>query len=266
MAASIGVFLEGRTAVITGGVSGIGRAALEGLLSAGCSRVFELDVNPSKEPLPAKATFIRCDVSSESSVSEALAQIPGDIHILVNAAGIARASRLVNKKGPHDFAMFQKVIAVNLTGTFNVSRLVAARMAKQEALPLAGVSPAVSALGSKERGVIINIASVAAFDGEGGQVAYSASKAGVVGMTLPMARDLRNFGIRVVTIAPGLVHTPMTGNAPKEMIDNFSQNILSPKRFAHADEVGHLIVSIVGSSYLNGETIRVDGGIRLSSL
>ena len=256
--------LNGRTAVITGGCSGIGRGTAKVLIKEGAT-VYALDLKPPKEEDGVPAKYIECNVTSEESVIAALKQIPGDIDILVNSAGIAYAARIVSKKGAaHKLNAFKKVLEVNTVGTFNVSRLVAERMVKQEGKPFVN-GPAKTAAKDKERGVIVNIASIAAFDGEGGQVAYSASKGAIVGMTLPMARDLGRHGIRVVTVAPGLVHTPLM-QVPDEIAEDFASNVVFPKRLAQPEEMGQLILGIVQSSYLNAVTVRVDGGIRLSNL
>jgi NAD(P)-dependent dehydrogenase (short-subunit alcohol dehydrogenase family) len=199
--------------------------------------------------------FCRTNVSDEASVQEALAAVVanwGAVHIAVNCAGVGSAMRTVGKNGPHSLEVFSKVITINLIGTFNVTRLAAAEMAKNE--PNA----------DGERGVVINTASVAAFDGQIGQVAYSASKGGVVGMTLPLARDLATIGVRVNTIAPGIFNTPLMNSSPDSVKLPLIEMTQFPKRLGHPDEYGQLAVHIVENSFLNGETIRIDGAIRMA--
>jgi len=208
--------------------------------------------------LGQSAIFAKVDVTNEGDVKAAIeagVKAFGDIHGVVNCAGIGSASKTLGKAGVHSLQLYQTVIQINLIGTFNVSRLVAERMAKQIPVTADG-----------ERGVIINVASVAAFDGQNGQVAYSASKGGVVGMTLPMARDLEPYGIRVMTIAPGASETPMmamaTDNTKKSLIDQ----IVFPKRLGKPAEFAHLCKAIIENSYLNAEVIRLDGGVRMPKL
>jgi NAD(P)-dependent dehydrogenase (short-subunit alcohol dehydrogenase family) len=176
----------------------------------------------------------------------------GAIHVCVNCAGIGSAHKTFGKDGPFPLAAWNRTIAVNLTGTFNVARLCAEQMAKNQPFDSNG-----------GRGVIINIASVAAFDGQIGQAAYSASKAGIVGMTLPMARDLSSIGVRVNTIAPGLIETPLLGSLPADVLDALGKSVLYPKRLGKPTEIAHLAIAIIENDYLNAECIRVDGGIRM---
>jgi NAD(P)-dependent dehydrogenase (short-subunit alcohol dehydrogenase family) len=202
----------------------------------------------------SKATFVKCDVTSEAdgqaAVEAALAM--GTLRGLVNCAGIGRAAKTVGKEGPANLADFSRVVSINLIGTFNMIRLAAAAMVK--ASPNAG----------GERGVIVNTASVAAFDGQIGQAAYSASKGGVVGMTLPIARDLARDGIRVMTIAPGLFLTPMLLGLPKEAQDSLGQQVPFPPRLGAPTEYAQLVQQIFENPMLNGETIRLDGAIRMA--
>ncbi len=186
-----------------------------------------------------------------AAIGKAMASLDA-IHVCVNCAGIGSAHKTFGKDGPFPLAAWNKTIAVNLTGTFNVTRLCAEQMAKNQPLDSNG-----------GRGVIINIASVAAYDGQIGQAAYSASKAGVVGMTFPMARDLSSIGVRVNTFAPGLIETPLLGSLAAGVLDALAKSVRSPKRLGKASEIAHLAVAIVENDYINGECIRVDGGIRM---
>jgi 3-hydroxyacyl-CoA dehydrogenase/3-hydroxy-2-methylbutyryl-CoA dehydrogenase len=251
--------IAGTGVVVTGGASGIGRAVAQAMAERG-GRIAIFDLNEAAgqaaaRELGAGALFEKVNVADESSVSEGVAKTMsafGAIHICVNCAGIGSAHKTFGKDGPFPLAAWNKTIAVNLTGTFNVARLCAEQMAKNQPLDTSG-----------GRGVIVNIASVAAYDGQIGQAAYSASKAGIVGMTLPMARDLSGIGIRVNTIAPGLIETPLLGALPMEVLDALAKSVLYPKRLGKPGEIAHLAVAIVENDYLNGECIRVDGGIRM---
>jgi 3-hydroxyacyl-CoA dehydrogenase/3-hydroxy-2-methylbutyryl-CoA dehydrogenase len=251
--------IAGTGAVITGGASGIGRAVAQAMAEKG-GRVAIFDLNETAGQEVARelgpgAWFEKVNVAEEGSVSAALARTMssfGALHICVNCAGIGSAHKTFGKDGPFPLAAWNKTIAVNLTGTFNVTRLCAEQIAKNQPLDSNGT-----------RGVIINIASVAAYDGQIGQAAYSASKAGVVGMTLPMARDLSGIGIRVNTIAPGLIETPLLGSLPAEVLDALAKSVLYPKRLGKPGEIAQLAVAIVENDYINGECIRVDGGIRM---
>ena len=222
------------------------------------ARVAILDVGLARaEEVAAEldGVAIKCDVSSAENAGAAVAEVAkqfGQPRILVNCAGIAIALKTVGKEGPHPLDMFRKVIEVNLIGTFNMIRLVAARAGELE--PLAG----------GERGVIVNTASVAAFDGQIGQAAYSASKGGVVGMTLPVARDLARSGIRVMTIAPGIFRTPMLAGLPQDAQDLLGQQVPFPPRLGDPAEYAALALHIVENQMLNGETIRLDGAIRMA--
>ncbi|HEY8490939.1 MAG TPA: 3-hydroxyacyl-CoA dehydrogenase [Dehalococcoidia bacterium] len=250
--------IEGIGAVVTGGASGLGRATAELLASLG-ARVAVLDRPGSAGEEVARtlgegAIFAPADVTDEGQVTAALDTAVrefGGVHVVVNCAGIGAAARTVSKDGPMPLGLFARVIQVNLIGTFNVIRLAAARMATNE--PNA----------EGERGVVVNTASVAAFDGQIGQAAYSASKAGVVGMTLPVARDLARLGIRVVTIAPGLFDTPMFAGLSEEARRALEANVPFPQRLGRPQEYALLVRQIVENPMLNGETIRLDGALRM---
>src|SRR5712691_1711607 len=245
-------------AIVTGGASGLGRATAERLVAAGAS-VALLDRPASAGADVAKAMgqrtiFTPADVTSGDEVGAALQTARdrfGGLDVLVNCAGIGTAMKTVGRSGPAKLEEFTRVIQVNLIGTFNCIRLTAALMAKN----------APGAEG--ERGVVINTASVAAFDGQIGQAAYSASKGGIVGMTLPVARDLAELGIRVMTIAPGIFETPMLGTLPDSVRVSLAKQVPFPQRFGQPDEYAALAVHIVENQMLNGETIRLDGAIRM---
>ena len=245
-------------ALVTGGVSGLGEATTRCLVKAG-AKVVMVDRNPDRgasleSELGDAVKFVQTDVSSASDVEAAVktATDMGPLRIAVNCAGIGNANRVINKDGSaHDLDIFKKVIEVNLIGSFNVIRLAAAAMNQNE--PLA----------HNERGVIVNTASVAAFEGQIGQAAYSASKGGVVGMTLPIARDLSRAGIRVMTIAPGVFDTPMLATLPEEVREMIAKGIPHPKELGQPADYASLIEHIITNPYLNGETIRMDGALRL---
>ena len=250
--------LKDCVALITGGGSGLGEATGREFASAG-ARIAVLDLPSSPgakvaESFGDKGLFVAADVASGDQVSEAVSKAAakfGAIHILINCAGIGRAMRTVTKDGPHSLDLFNKVIAVNLSGTFNAIRVAAAQMAKNQPN------------GDGERGVIVNTASVAAFDGQIGQAAYSASKGGVVGMTLPIARDLASMGIRVCTIAPGTFETPMLAGLPDPARKALEAQIPFPSRLGRPSEYAGLARHIVENPMLNGETIRLDGALRM---
>ena len=252
--------LSNKVAVVTGAASGLGRAAAEKLVNGG-AKVVIVDMNAEagakavEELGAANASFVQLDVSSGSDVEAAFEKILADlgrVDICVNCAGIGIAAKTLDRDGnPHDLDLYRKVIEVNLIGTFNVSRCAAAAMARNE--------PDQKA----ERGVIINTASIAAFDGQMGQVAYSATKGGIVGMTLPMARDLSSVGIRCNTIAPGVMATPLLLSAPQQVQGGIVSGIPFPKRLGEPSEFGQLVVHMVENSYLNGETVRLDGAVRM---
>ena len=246
--------IKDAVAVVTGGASGLGLATTKRLLDAG-AQVVVLDLRGSDavNELGERARFVEADVTDEAAVGGALdvAESLGPLRINVNCAGIGNAIKTLSKDGPFPLDGFKKVIGVNLIGTFNVLRLAAERIAKTEPI-------------GEERGVIINTASVAAFEGQIGQAAYSASKGGVVGMTLPIARDLSRELIRVVTIAPGLFKTPLLGSLPEEAQKSLGKQVPHPARLGDPDEYGALAVHIIENPMLNGEVIRLDGAIRMA--
>jgi NAD(P)-dependent dehydrogenase (short-subunit alcohol dehydrogenase family) len=242
--------------LITGGASGLGAATAQ-MAAANGAKVVIADLQQDAGEKLAKeigGKYCKCDVTSEADGKAAVAAALGlgGLHVLVNCAGIGVAERTIGKDAPHDLARFTKVININLIGTFNMIRLAAEAMAK------AGPNAA------GERGVIINTASVAAYDGQIGQAAYSASKGGVVGMTLPIARDLSRNGIRVCTIAPGLFLTPMLLGLPKDAQESLGKQVPFPSRLGKPEEYAQLAKSIVENEMLNGETIRLDGAIRMA--
>ncbi len=251
--------IKGLAAIVTGGGSGMGAETARFLAKAG-AKVAVLDINKANVENVAKeigGIALECDVSSEASAKAAMdaaKKAHGPVRILMNCAGVAPAARVVGKEGPHDLNLFSKVIGVNLIGSFNMLRLAAAEMSTLEALNDTG-----------ERGIIINTASVAAYEGQIGQAAYSASKGGIVGMTLPAARELSRFGIRVVTIAPGLIGTPMLLSMPKEVQDSLVATTLFPKRLGKPEEFAKLALHIIENAMINGETIRLDGAVRLAA-
>jgi NAD(P)-dependent dehydrogenase (short-subunit alcohol dehydrogenase family) len=244
-------------ALVTGGASGLGLATTRRLLDAG-AQVVVLDIKGEEvvRELGDRARFAPADVTDEKAVTAALdiAESLGPLRIVVNCAGTGNAIKTLGKDGAFPLAAFRKVVEINLIGTFNVLRLGAERIAQTEPVGPKG----------EERGVIINTASVAAFDGQIGQAAYSASKGGVVGMTLPIARDLASKGIRVVTIAPGLFDTPLLAGLPEAARESLGKQVPHPRRLGNPDEYGALAVHIVENPMLNGETIRLDGAIRMA--
>jgi NAD(P)-dependent dehydrogenase (short-subunit alcohol dehydrogenase family) len=250
--------IEGQSAIVTGGGSGLGEAVARELARLG-ARVAVLDVNAAGALRVASdigGTAAACDICDSASVAAALdaaATAHGVPRIVMNIAGIGTARRIVGKDGaPAPLEDFERVIRVNLIGTYNVARLAAARIV---ALP---------ALDDGERGVMVNTASVAAFDGQVGQEAYSASKGGIVGMTLPLARDLAQWGVRVCTIAPGLFHTPLMAQLPDEVQQSLAASIPFPKRLGRPTEFAELACHIVTNGHLNGEVIRLDGALRMA--
>jgi len=247
-------------AVITGGVSGLGLAVARHLVRSG-AKVALFDVNDEKGAAAvamlgdANARYFRTDVTSEDGVAanvDAARDFLGGLNVLVNCAGILGAGRMLGKDGPMPLAQFQSTVMVNLVGSFNVAKAAAALMQHNE--------PGTDG----ERGVIVNTASVAAYEGQIGQAAYSASKGGVVGMTLPMARELARFGIRVMTIAPGIFWTPMVDGMPDSVQQSLAASIPFPSRLGTPEEFADLVAYILGNTYLNGETIRLDGATRLA--
>jgi len=251
--------IQDARAIITGGASGLGQAVAESLVAAG-GRVALLDVNAAAGTalatgLGERASFISTDVTSEAAVNSAVAaavQAMGGLTLAVNCAGVGWPKRMVGKDGPMPGEFFRKVVEINLVGTLLVCKAAAAEMQKN----------APNADG--ERGAIVMTASVAAFDGQVGQVAYAASKGGVVGMTLPMARELAAFGIRVVTIAPGLFLTPMMAALPAEAQESLGKQVPFPPRLGRPSEYASLVMQVVENPMLNGETIRLDGAIRMA--
>ncbi len=248
--------LSGSVALVTGGASGLGAATVRRLVAGG-AKVVIVDRDVARGTALAGELgqhFAQADVTDPAQIEAAIAEAGklGPLRIAVSCAGVGWASRTLDRTGkPHELELFKTVVGINLVGTFNVLRLAAAAIAKAE--PLA----------HGERGVIVNTASVAAYDGQIGQIAYAASKAGVVGMTLPAARDLAPAGIRVVTIAPGIFDTPMLGALPEDKRAALATDVVFPKRLGDPAEYGNLVAAIVETSYLNAETIRLDGGIRM---
>jgi 3-hydroxyacyl-CoA dehydrogenase / 3-hydroxy-2-methylbutyryl-CoA dehydrogenase len=253
------VQIDGIGALVVGGASGLGEATVR-RLHAGGAQVVVADLNEERGSelvgeLGERARFVRTDVTDSEQVEQAVAAaaaLPGGLRVSVCCAGIGWAERLASGRGPHSFEPFETVIRVNLIGTFNVLRLAAAKMIEQDPTP------------SGERGVCVNTASIAAFDGQIGQIAYSASKGAIVGMTLPAARDLARAGIRVCTIAPGTFDTPLLGALPDEYRQALAQTIPFPARLGRPEEFAALVTHIVENEMLNGETIRLDGALRMA--
>jgi len=252
--------ISGKVAIVTGGASGLGEATVRAYVDKGAKvAIFDMDTERGNQLVDelgsVNVSFYRVDVANETSVSEAISQIMekyGALHICNNYAGIGPAMKILGKSGPHTLALYQKVVEVNLIGTFNVACLAAEQIAKNDPMDDYG-----------SRGVIINTASIAAFEGQVGQVAYSSSKGGIVGMTLPMARDLAASGIRVNTIAPGLIHTPLFDTFSDEVFKSLEASVVNPQRLGKPEEVAHLSVFIAENDYINGECIRLDGAIRM---
>ncbi|GAB6875491.1 3-hydroxyacyl-CoA dehydrogenase [Thermaerobacter litoralis] len=250
--------VKGATFLVTGGGSGLGAATAELLAEAGAN-VIIADVNPAAGEavagrLGGRGRFVPTDVTDPGSVQQAVQAALegfGGLHGAVNCAGVAIAEKVLGRDGPHDLDRFRRVIEVNLVGTFNVIRLAAAAMAQAEPNE------------EGERGVIVNTASVAAFDGQIGQPAYSASKGGVAAMTLPIARELARYGIRVVTIAPGIFDTPMMAGLPEPARKSLEQQVPFPSRLGRPREYAMLVRHIIENPMLNGETIRLDGALRM---
>ena len=250
--------ISGLGALVSGGASGLGEATVRALAGRGAIvTVLDRDASRARalaDEISSGASYVSGDVGDPEAVLRAVEQASASavLRINVNCAGIGWAQRTTGRHGePHDLDAFKTVVSVNLVGTFNVMRLAAAAISKTEPLD------------DGERGVVINTASVAAFEGRTGQIAYSASKAGIVGMTLPAARDLSAAGIRVNTIAPGVMDTPLLGLLPEENRQALGQGVLFPRRLGKAQEFAELVIAIVENRYLNGETIRLDGGLRM---
>ncbi len=252
--------LAGKIAIVTGGASGLGRATVEAYVARGVKvAIFDLNEASANAVIAAlgadKVAFWSVNVADEDSVKAAVAEVVkhfGGVHICNNFAGIASACKTLSKKGVFPLDQFMPVININLVGTFNVARYAAEQMANNEPFNSDG-----------GRGVIINTASIAAMEGQVGQLAYSASKGGIVGMTLPMARDLASYGIRVNTIVPGLIHTPLFESIPEAAYKSLESSVCYPPRLGKPTEIAHLSVFIAENDYVNGECIRLDGAIRM---
>ena len=248
--------IAGSAALVTGAASGLGAATAAALAARGAT-VYGLDLERSlaDASVPDGVTLLAADVTEEAGVRAALARIDDDgqqLRLAVNCAGIAPAARILSRSGPHDLDLFRTVVGVNLVGTFNVLRLAADAMSR-----LPGDADG-------QRGVVINTASIAAFEAQAGQTAYAASKASVVGMTVTAARDLARHGIRVMAIAPGIVDTPMMAGMPDEVRAGLAASVPFPQRLARPEEYARLVLMIAAHDYLNGETIRMDGALRMS--
>lgn len=248
--------LQGAVALVTGGASGLGAATVRRLVAAGAKAVIVDRDEARGQALAGELgqTYAKADVTDPGQIEAAVAQASslGPLRVVVSCAGVGWAARTLDKTGkPHDLDLFKTVVGINLIGTFNVLRIGASAIAKTDPLE------------HGERGVIVNTASVAAYDGQIGQIAYASSKAGVVGMTLPAARDLAPVGIRVVTIAPGIFDTPMLGSLPEDKRAALAADVVFPKRLGNPDEYGAMVVAIAENGYLNGESIRLDGSLRM---
>jgi len=251
--------IQGKVVVITGGASGLGAATATHLVAQG-AKVILVDMNQEQgqalqQQLGSQSEFVQLDVTDEQTVESFFAHVEktyGQLNGLINCAGIAPSAKVLGRNGIHELAMFQKVLNINVSGTFNMLRHAAALIAKYELQA-----------GEEERGVIVNTASVAAYDGQIGQTAYAASKGAVVAMTLPLARELAREAIRVMTIAPGIMETPMLKGMPQNVQDALGQMVPFPPRLAKPQEFAQLVGHIFENSYLNGEVIRLDGAIRM---
>ncbi|GAA3758999.1 SDR family NAD(P)-dependent oxidoreductase [Plantactinospora mayteni] len=250
------MLIENTAAIVTGGASGLGAATSEALARRG-AKVFAFDLPASVEGAQGGdgIEYVAVDVTDPVQVRSAVNQAAGSgppLRTVVNCAGIGPSMRILGKKGVHDLALYAKVVQVNLVGSFNVLALASERIAETEADE------------HGQRGVVINTASVAGYEGQVGQAAYSSSKGGILGLTLPAARDLAQYGIRVCTIAPGIVDTPMLATVSEEFRAGLAAGVPFPKRLARPDEYAQLALSIIEHDYLNGETIRMDGALRMS--
>lgn len=241
------------SAIVTGAASGLGQATARTLSDRG-ARVIGVDLDVSDAPAIDNVTYVRADVTQEDDVRNAVAVAAesGPLRVVVNCAGIGPSERVVGRKGVHDLALYRRVVMINLVGTFTVMAISAEEIARTEPLE------------DGQRGVIVNTASIAAYEGQVGQVAYSASKGGVVGMNLPAARDLAQYGVRVNTIAPGIVETPMLATVSAEFRANLASGVPFPQRLARPSEYADLVAFIVEHDYLNGEVIRMDGALRMA--
>lgn len=249
--------INGVAALVTGAASGLGAATASALAKGGAT-VYGLDlpdaIKSADTGLPV--TLLEADVTNAAEVANVISEVElagRSLRVAINCAGIGPSARVLSRNGPHDLDLFMRVLHVNVVGTFNVMRLAAEAISRTEPVDESG-----------QRGVVVNTASVAAFEGQIGQVAYAASKGGVHSMTLPAARDLAQHGIRVNTIAPGIVDTPMLGTVSEEIRDALGKSVPFPKRLASAEEFASLALSIVNQDYLNGETIRLDGALRMA--
>jgi NAD(P)-dependent dehydrogenase (short-subunit alcohol dehydrogenase family) len=247
------MLLENTSAVVTGGASGLGSATARALAGRGV-RVFALDLKVDEAPEVDGITYVETDVTDPAQVHAAVEQAAdaGPLRTVVNCAGIGPSMRILGKKGPHDLAAYATVVKVNLIGSFNVLTLAAEKIAATEPLD------------DGQRGVVVNTASIAAYDGQVGQAAYASSKGGIVGLTLPAARDLAQYGIRVNTIAPGIVETPMLATVSEEFRAGLAAGVPFPQRLGRPDEFAQLALAIIEHDYLNGEVIRMDGALRMA--
>lgn len=248
--------IQDTAAIVTGGASGLGAATAASLAEGGAT-VFAFDLAASIEQAPAVdgVEYVAVDVTDEQQVREGVATAAGagvPLRTVVNCAGIGPSMRILGRKGPHDLALYTKVVQINLIGSFTVLTLAAEEIAKTESLEHGA------------RGVIINTASIAAYDGQVGQAAYASSKGGIVGLTLPAARDLAQSGIRVLTIAPGIVETPMLATVSEEFREGLAKGVPFPQRLARPDEYAQLALSLIDHDYLNGEVVRMDGALRMA--
>ena len=251
--------INNKVAIVTGGASGLGEATVRRYVKAGAKvAIFDLSDERGKsiaDELGDDVSYFKVNVTDEQNVQDAIDSTVakfGGVHICNNYAGIGGAAKIVGRDGAHPLDAYKKIIDINLIGTFNVMRLVSLQMSKQEPITDDG-----------SRGVIINTASIAAYEGQIGQVAYSASKGGIIGMTVPAARDLAGLGIRVNAIVPGLIHTPMFDSLPEAAYESLSKSPLFPQRLGKPEEIAHLSQYIVENEYTNGECIRMDAGIRM---
>jgi NAD(P)-dependent dehydrogenase (short-subunit alcohol dehydrogenase family) len=247
--------LTSATALVTGGASGLGAATVAALVRRGVSVIaLDLAEPTTDDPAGDLVTYVKADVTDEDDVAAALRLVDAarPLRLLVNCAGIAPARKLLSSRGTHDLATFRRTIEVNLVGSFNVMRLAAEAMSTNEPD------------GDGQRGLVVNTASIAAFDGQMGQTAYAASKAAIAGLTLPAARDLARYGIRVNTIAPGIILTPLLTGLGEKVVDSLSASVPFPARLGRPDEYAQLVLMLADHDYLNGETIRMDGALRMA--